>query len=92
MFYVYNLFAFYPITKPFLSKDRHRKRKDEIVSLSLEHSVISPLTSFVAIEERDKGEKIQKTVDVETLIKKITVDSLPYMSYSLVEQVWYFVQ
>ena len=50
----------------------------------MEHSVISPYTSFVAVEERQKEEIVQKTVDIETLLSAIEVDSLPYVGYSKV--------
>ncbi|XP_063679343.1 uncharacterized protein LOC134814927 isoform X2 [Bolinopsis microptera] len=65
-----------------LHESQQRKRKDEIISLSLEHSVISPFTSFVAVEERGEGEVVQKTVDVETLLSEIRVDCIPYVGYS----------
>ena len=52
----------------------------------MEHSVISPYTSFVAVEERQKEEIVQKTVDIETLLSAIEVDSLPYVGYSNVRK------
>ena len=63
-------------------QSQQRKRKEEIVSLSLEHSVISPFTSFVAVEEREKDEIVQKTVDVDTLLSEMREDSLPYVAYT----------
>ena len=68
-------------------QSQHRKRKEEIISLSLEHSVISPYTSFVAVEEREKDEIVQKTVDIETLMSEIREDNLPYVAYSDVPRV-----
>ena len=44
--------------------------------------MISPFTSFVAVEEREKDEIIQKTVDIETLLSEIQEDGLPYVAYT----------
>ena len=44
--------------------------------------MISPYTSFVAVEEREKDEIVQKTVDIETLMSEIREDNLPYVAYS----------
>ena len=73
--------------KSIFFQSQHRKRKEEIISLSLEHSVISPYTSFVAVEEREKDEIVQKTVDIETLMSEIRDDNLPYVAYSDVPRV-----
>ena len=49
--------------------------------------MISPYTSFVAVEEREKDEIVQKTVDIETLMSEIREDNLPYVAYSDVPRV-----
>ena len=56
-----------------------RGRKEEIIELSLEHSILCPLTSFIAIEEREEGEEIEKTVDLSEILE--SVDKLPYMAW-----------
>ena len=49
--------------------------------------MISPYTSFVAVEEREKDEIVQKTVDIETLMSEIREDNLPYVAYSEVPKI-----
>ena len=38
----------------------------------------------MAVEEREKDETVQKTVDIETLLSEIRVDNLPYVGFSQV--------
>lgn len=65
-----------------LHEGQSRKRKAEIIAVSLENAVISPFTSFVAIEQREKDEKVTKTPDVTEIMKDVTWDSLPRMAFS----------
>ncbi|XP_066476989.1 protein mono-ADP-ribosyltransferase PARP4 [Tiliqua scincoides] len=56
--------------------------KSLIVKLSLENSIVTQFTSFVAIERRDVNEdQSADTLNVLELVAKEDVDILPYMQY-----------
>ncbi|XP_074640441.1 protein mono-ADP-ribosyltransferase PARP4-like isoform X3 [Tubulanus polymorphus] len=69
-----------------LNKDRvqHeftvRKRKNYIINLSKKYSIVTALTSFVAIEKREKDEKLSSP-QFDELIQEETVDFLPYIGW-----------
>ncbi|XP_053163691.1 protein mono-ADP-ribosyltransferase PARP4 isoform X4 [Hemicordylus capensis] len=55
-----------------------------IIKLSLENSIVTQFTSFVAIEKRDANEdQIADTLNILELVAKENVDILPYMQYQL---------
>ncbi|XP_022100686.1 poly [ADP-ribose] polymerase 4-like isoform X2 [Acanthaster planci] len=68
-------------------RTRHEARKAEqksyIIELSKKYSIVTQFTSFVAVEVRDKSEegKVKTGVDVNDLLKKEEVDSLPYLGW-----------
>ena len=49
--------------------------------------MISPFTSFIAVEEREKNEAVEKTVNIEKIVSAIQLDSLPYMAWIDAKQV-----
>lgn len=56
--------------------------KEEIIQLSLDYSLASEFTSFVAIEDRSKDNQIQAAApSISELIEKENVDSLDYMGF-----------
>uniref|UniRef100_A0A803T0M7 Poly [ADP-ribose] polymerase n=1 Tax=Anolis carolinensis TaxID=28377 RepID=A0A803T0M7_ANOCA len=56
--------------------------KSMIIKLSMENSIVTQFTSFVAIEKRDeKEDQITDSLDVLELVSKENVDILPYMQY-----------
>ncbi|KAH0625127.1 hypothetical protein JD844_033266 [Phrynosoma platyrhinos] len=56
--------------------------KSLIIKLSLENSIVTQFTSFVAIEKRtEKEDQIADTLNVLELVTKEDVDILPYMQY-----------
>ena len=58
------------------------ERKQYIIDLSKTHSIVTPYTSFVAIEERKEGEDLQpKGPSITELLEKETVDILPYIEW-----------
>ncbi|ELR19183.1 ubiquitin domain containing protein [Acanthamoeba castellanii str. Neff] len=58
-----------------------RKRKEEIIKLSTQYSLVTQFTSFVAIEKREAGEQKVEGPSIEELVQKETVDSLPYVGW-----------
>jgi poly [ADP-ribose] polymerase len=58
-----------------------RKRKEEIIKLSIQYSLVTQFTSFVAIEKREKGEEVREGPTIEELVQKETVDALPYVGW-----------
>ena len=65
-----------------------REMKDKIINLSIEHSIVTQFTSFVAIEERKDGEKFDPTVgpSITELVEKENVDLLSYMAFEVDEK------
>ena len=62
--------------------ERHfRQRKEAITQLSISNSILCPLTSFIAVEERKEGEVIEKTIEVEEILKTLEQDRLSYMAW-----------
>uniref|UniRef100_A0A8B9CL63 Poly [ADP-ribose] polymerase n=1 Tax=Anser brachyrhynchus TaxID=132585 RepID=A0A8B9CL63_9AVES len=56
--------------------------KNKIIHLSLEHSIITQFTSFVAVEKRDANEICPADVpNILEIIAKEDVDILPYMDW-----------
>ncbi|XP_035398698.1 protein mono-ADP-ribosyltransferase PARP4 [Cygnus atratus] len=56
--------------------------KNKIIHLSLEHSIITQFTSFVAVEKRDANEICPADVpNIPEIIAKEDVDILPYMDW-----------
>ncbi|XP_061484594.1 protein mono-ADP-ribosyltransferase PARP4 isoform X2 [Rhineura floridana] len=56
--------------------------KSLIIKLSLENSIVTQFTSFVAIEKRDTNEEqTADTLNILELVAKEDVDILPYMHY-----------
>ncbi|XP_071495566.1 uncharacterized protein [Diadema antillarum] len=68
-------------------KTHHEAKKEEqkpyIIDLSKQYSIVTQLTSFVAVEEREKGEDLAKKggVDVLKLAEKEDIDLLPYIDW-----------
>nr|XP_060626958.1 protein mono-ADP-ribosyltransferase PARP4 isoform X2 [Anolis sagrei ordinatus] len=61
---------------------KKQELKSLIIKLSVENSIVTQFTSFVAIEKRDeKEDQITDSLDVLELISKEDVDILPYMQY-----------
>ncbi|KAJ8026534.1 Poly [ADP-ribose] polymerase 4 [Holothuria leucospilota] len=62
------------------------KEKQAIISLSRQYSIVTSLTSFVAIEKREKHE-VQRKSNMEEKLKELLqmedVDVLPYMDWQL---------
>ncbi|XP_060575380.1 protein mono-ADP-ribosyltransferase PARP4-like, partial [Ruditapes philippinarum] len=58
------------------------ERKQYIIDLSKKHSIVTPYTSFVAIEDRHQDEHDVSIIpSIADLIEKETVDILPYISW-----------
>ena len=58
------------------------ERKQYIIDLSKTHSIVTPYTSFVAIEERKEGEDLLPTgPSITELLEKESVDILPYIDW-----------
>ncbi|XP_015284983.1 PREDICTED: poly [ADP-ribose] polymerase 4 [Gekko japonicus] len=70
------------------NKTEHEMKKQQlkslIIKLSLENSIVTQFTSFVAIEKRDGNEdQGADTLNVSELVAKEDVDILPYMQYQV---------
>ncbi|XP_077197749.1 protein mono-ADP-ribosyltransferase PARP4 isoform X2 [Paroedura picta] len=68
----------------------HEMKKQEmkslIIKLSLENSLVTQFTSFVAIERRDENDDlVVDTLDISALVAQEDVDILPYMEYEVEE-------
>ncbi|KAL5250110.1 hypothetical protein ACHWQZ_G015989 [Mnemiopsis leidyi] len=62
--------------------ERHfRERKEAITKLSISNSILCPLTSFIAVEEREEGEVVEKTIEVEEILESLWQDRLSYMAW-----------
>ncbi len=62
------------------------KRKGEgmMMDLSKKHSVVCSLTSFVAVEERTEGERLERSrPDIQEVLAGENVDILPYMGWEV---------
>ena len=61
-----------------------REMKKKIIDLSIQHSIVTQFTSFVAIEKREDGEIFDKTSgpSIDELLSEEDVDFLSYMAYS----------
>ncbi|XP_054829757.1 protein mono-ADP-ribosyltransferase PARP4 [Eublepharis macularius] len=63
---------------------KKQQLKSLIIKLSLENSIVTQLTSFVAVEKRDVNEdQGDDTLNVSELVAKEDIDILPYMRYQL---------
>ncbi|XP_063954630.1 protein mono-ADP-ribosyltransferase PARP4-like isoform X5 [Lytechinus pictus] len=67
-------------------KTHHEARKNQqksyVIDLSKKYSIVTQLTSFVAIEKREKGEDLKgRSVSLAKLAKKEDVDFLSYMDW-----------
>ena len=69
------------------SEMKKLQRKDSIIKMSQEFSIVSPYTSFVAIEHREPGEESRQGPSVDDLIAKENVDILPYISWERTDKV-----
>ncbi|KAL8191011.1 UNVERIFIED_CONTAM: hypothetical protein K2H54_066665 [Gekko kuhli] len=72
------------------NKAEHEMKKQQlkslIIKLSLENSIVTQFTSFVAIEKRNVNEdQGADTLNVAELVAKEDVDILPYMEYQVDE-------
>eukprot|EP01132_Coremiostelium_polycephalum_P004671 gene4671-5836_t len=56
------------------------EKKNDIIDLSIQYSIVTPFTSFVAIEKRDKPETF-KRVDLKQISDQIVTDKLPYIPW-----------
>ncbi|KAJ7320166.1 hypothetical protein JRQ81_019677 [Phrynocephalus forsythii] len=62
---------------------KKQQMKSLIIDLSLENSIVTQFTSFVAIEKRDaKDDQTADTLNVSELIANENVDILPYIQYT----------
>ncbi|CAH1800048.1 unnamed protein product [Owenia fusiformis] len=59
------------------------KRKKQIINLSVEYSIVTQFTSFVAVEKRDKDEDMTKSEgpSIEELVAEENVDILDYIAW-----------
>jgi len=57
-----------------------RKRKDEVIALSIKYSIVSQFTSFVAIEDRD-NDSPTNAPPISQLVHQEEVDELSYMGW-----------
>ncbi|KAK3587647.1 hypothetical protein CHS0354_032855 [Potamilus streckersoni] len=57
------------------------ERKQTIIELSKEYSIVTPYTSFVAVEEREEGEEKHDGPSIADLVDLEKVDILPYMQW-----------
>ncbi|XP_065649889.1 protein mono-ADP-ribosyltransferase PARP4 isoform X11 [Hydra vulgaris] len=56
--------------------------KEKIIQLSIEYSIVTKFTSFIAVEEREKNEGKDVTAPtINELVLMETVDILPYMGF-----------
>ncbi|XP_071788483.1 protein mono-ADP-ribosyltransferase PARP4-like [Asterias amurensis] len=63
--------------------------KSRIVELSIRHSIVTPMTSFIAVEEREEeeqrhlaeGQKLELLQTVEDLLSSEDVDQLPTLNW-----------
>ncbi len=74
-------------------RPEHEAQKHEltsqIVELSIHHSIVTPMTSFIAVEEREEeeqmqiaeGQKLELLHTVEDLLSSEDVDQLPTLSW-----------
>ncbi|GFO43316.1 poly [ADP-ribose] polymerase, partial [Plakobranchus ocellatus] len=73
-----------------LAKDRTQHEltkmdlKDYVIDLSKEYSIVTQLTSFVAVEKREENENetLPKGPSMKELLDKEVVDNLPYMGWT----------
>jgi len=60
-----------------------RDKKEEIIRLSIQYSLVTQFTSFVAVEKREPGEDLSRRKEnipsLLELVAKENVDELPYM-------------
>ncbi|CAC5400317.1 unnamed protein product [Mytilus coruscus] len=62
-------------------KVRKLEKKSYIIDLSKEYCIVTPYTSFIAVEEREKDEEKTDGPSIADLVAKETVDVLPYMDW-----------
>ncbi|GFR66346.1 poly [ADP-ribose] polymerase [Elysia marginata] len=62
--------------------------KDYVIDLSKEYSIVTQLTSFVAVEKREENEKdsLPKGPTMKELLNKESVENLPYMGWTSVPE------
>eukprot|EP00794_Sanderia_malayensis_P009205 gene9205-10179_t len=58
-----------------------RETKNKIIKLSIEHSIVTQFTSFVAIEEREENEVYDAIKSMDELAEEEDVDMLKYMGF-----------
>lgn len=65
-----------------------RDKKDYIITLSKEFSIVSQFTSFVAIEKREKDERFDEDngPSILELVAAESVDILPYIGWEEIEE------
>ncbi|KAG9492011.1 hypothetical protein GDO78_000498, partial [Eleutherodactylus coqui] len=61
---------------------KKQEMKSLIIQLSKEYSLVTPFTSFVAVEKRTAEENIDLEPNVAEIISAEDVDILPYMDWS----------
>eukprot|EP00055_Hartaetosiga_balthica_P011935 m.56054 g.56054 ORF g.56054 m.56054 type:complete len:1922 (+) comp7782_c0_seq1:62-5827(+) len=60
------------------------KQKQEVINMSIDHSIVTEYTSFIAVEKRKIGEDMSDTgPPIEELLGMDPIDQLPYISFSL---------
>ncbi|RUS77622.1 hypothetical protein EGW08_014622, partial [Elysia chlorotica] len=64
------------------------KLKDYVIELSKEYSIVTQLTSFVAVEKREENEKenLPTGPSMKELLGRETVENLPYMGWTSVPE------
>ncbi len=78
----------------YLSRDRQRhellkkSRHNHVLALSLRYSVVTKLTSFIAVERREEGEETRTDIPpLEGIMRAVAdVDILPYMGWEQQEE------
>ncbi|XP_078486289.1 protein mono-ADP-ribosyltransferase PARP4 [Ciona intestinalis] len=71
---------------PLERAEEKKLRKPHIIEMSVKHSVVSPYTSFVAVEERKKDEVISKGPSITELLDEFTVDLIPEVGWENEDQ------
>lgn len=56
-------------------------QKAPLIARSLEYGIVTPWTSFVAIEERTEGEQKRQQPSLSLLLERESVDDLPYLGW-----------
>ena len=81
--FMYHIAIMYGIQLGFESQILKKNLKNSIIKISVDYSIVTQFTSFVAIEKREKDEDLSKKSgpSILELVGKETVDALDYMGW-----------